>query len=182
MSWSSPQEAIIQHIPRSQALHEAIFGPASTSILPETIQFLKAHSAAHYQMHVIQYENQAHEQWLETLLVQEDAGHQWEVLGSTVMVDEWNPLREAPPNADSQPQLQLVWEQLPAGPFWARGKVIQNGSEISHVHLQDAAGHHFEDTVSNGIILFAHDNKIQFPLLVQFYNQLDQLVGQETLQ
>ncbi|GHO86892.1 hypothetical protein [Dictyobacter formicarum] len=181
MSWSSPQEAIIQHLPRSQALHEAIFGPASTSIRPETIQFLKAHSVAHYQMHVIQYENQAHEQWLETLLVQEDARHQWEVMGSTVIVDEWNPLRESAPSATHQPRLQLAWEQLPAGPFWARGKVIQNGSEITRVRLQDASGHHFEDTVTNSIVLFAHDTEIRFPLLVQFYNHLDQLVGQETL-
>jgi len=67
--------------------------------------------------------------------------------------------------------------------FVANGEIIDNGFDVAHVRLVNEAGDVFEDTVQDGLVLFAsiQDREVQWPMLAELYNRAGDLVWRETV-
>ena len=65
--------------------------------------------------------------------------------------------------------------------FVANGEVIDNGFGVTRVRLVNKAGGVFEDTVQDGLVLFAtiQDREVQWPLQAELYNHAGELVWRE---
>ncbi len=65
----------------------------------------------------------------------------------------------------------------------ANGEVIDNGFDVVRVRLVNEAGDVFEDTVQDGLVLFAtiQDQEVQWPLQAELYNRAGKLVWRETV-
>jgi hypothetical protein len=68
-------------------------------------------------------------------------------------------------------------EQLgPFQHFFAYGTVIDNGYDIARVRLISTNGYVFEDTLEDGLLLFASHQKVIRPLQAELYNRAGELV------
>lgn len=67
--------------------------------------------------------------------------------------------------------------------FVANGEVVDNGFDVAHVRLVNEAGDVFEDTVQDGLVLFAsiQDREVQWPMQAELYNRAGKLVWRETV-
>ncbi len=67
--------------------------------------------------------------------------------------------------------------------FVANGEVIDNGFDVVRVRLVNDAGQVFEDTVQDGLVLFAsiQDREVQWPMQAELYNHAGELVWRETV-
>jgi hypothetical protein len=67
--------------------------------------------------------------------------------------------------------------------FVANGEVIDNGFDVTRVRLVNDAGQVFEDTVQDGLVLFAtiQDREVQWPMQAELYNRAGKLVWRETV-
>jgi hypothetical protein len=67
--------------------------------------------------------------------------------------------------------------------FVANGEVIDNGFDVVRVRLVNDAGQVFEDTVQDGLVLFAsiQDREVQWPMQAELYNRAGKLVWRETV-
>jgi hypothetical protein len=67
--------------------------------------------------------------------------------------------------------------------FVANGEVIDNRFDVTRVRLVNEAGGVFEDTVQDGLVLFAtiQDREVQWPMQAELYNRAGELVWRETV-
>jgi hypothetical protein len=67
--------------------------------------------------------------------------------------------------------------------FVAHGEVIDNGFHITRVRLVNDAGQVFEDTVEDGLVLFAarQTQEVQWPMQAELYNREGKLVWHQTV-
>jgi hypothetical protein len=67
--------------------------------------------------------------------------------------------------------------------FVAHGEVIDNGFDVTRVRLVNDTGQTFEDTVQDGLVLFAcmQEQEVQFPMRTELYNAEGKLVWRETI-
>jgi hypothetical protein len=67
--------------------------------------------------------------------------------------------------------------------FTAHGEVIDNGFEVTKVRLVSKDGESFEDTVQDGLVLFAsiQDHEVKWPMQAELYNKDGKLVWRETV-
>ncbi len=67
--------------------------------------------------------------------------------------------------------------------FVAHGDIIDNGFAVTRVRLVNDAGQTFEDSVQDGLVLFAcmQEQEVQFPLQAELYNADGKLVWRETV-
>jgi hypothetical protein len=65
----------------------------------------------------------------------------------------------------------------------AYGEVIDNGFDVTRVVLVNNAGERFEDTVQDGFVLFAFEQKqpIPLPMQAELYDRSGKLVWQQTV-
>jgi hypothetical protein len=66
--------------------------------------------------------------------------------------------------------------------FTAYGEVVDNGFDVTRVRLLDEHGQIFEDTVQEDKLVFfacVQDRDVQWPMQVELYNRIGQLVWQE---
>ena len=65
--------------------------------------------------------------------------------------------------------------------FVAYGDVIDNGFNVTHVRLLNDDGQVFEDTVQDGLVLFAsvQDQEVQWPMQAELYNSEGKLVWRQ---
>jgi hypothetical protein len=65
----------------------------------------------------------------------------------------------------------------------ANGEVIDNGFDVVRVRLVNDAGDVFEDTVQDGLVLFAtiQDREVQWPMQAELYNRAGELVWRQTV-
>ena len=61
--------------------------------------------------------------------------------------------------------------------FHAGGYVVNNGYDITHVHLLSRNGTICEDEVDNDIVLFFTDEQVEIPLLAELYDREGNLVS-----
>ncbi len=67
--------------------------------------------------------------------------------------------------------------------FTAHGEIIDNGFDVTLVRLVSNDGQSFEDTVQDGLILFAsiQDHEVKGPMQAELYNRDAKLVWRETV-
>src|SRR5258708_3860245 len=67
--------------------------------------------------------------------------------------------------------------------FVANGEVIDNGFDVVRVRLVNDADAVFEDTVQDGLVLFAtiQDREVQWPMQAELYNRAGELVWRQTV-
>lgn len=72
-------------------------------------------------------------------------------------------------------------QQYPFHHFWAYGEVIDHGFDVTQVRLVSSNGLVFEDTVENGLVLFASHQRVPRPLQAELYNRSSELVTRQTV-
>lgn len=60
--------------------------------------------------------------------------------------------------------------------FWLRGSIHAKKQEIVRVRLISKNGHTLEDQVQDGQVFFLTDQKMSYPIQVEFYDQLGNMV------
>ena len=61
------------------------------------------------------------------------------------------------------------------------GEIIDNGFDVTRVRLLSEDGQSFEDTVQDGLVLFAvvQDHEVKSPMQAELYNEDGELVWRE---
>ena len=181
MAAPDPKQAIMENLNSFQRIQvlTQIHPGVDHTIKLATLHFLKERSISHYQLHIVQYENQSGEQWYGTYLVKQKADHwQCQEVGGNKVEDRFAMTESERIQYVNQPFVRLSGGIINAETiFWANGDVLDNGFQVAKIRLKSDNGHMLTDTVQDGFVLFLTDQQIQIPIEVELDNHLDQIVG-----
>ncbi len=157
----------------------------------ETVQFLREKTIPGLQMHYVSFEETDGEKHFMIWILQQSENDEWMLKSYSSggnahkdMEKYFAPVRDHPllflsggANTDYTDNGALQYQLV------AHGEIIDNGFNVTRVHLISKDGQVFEDTVQDGLVLFAatQEQAIQLPMQAELYNQKGELVWRETV-
>ena len=157
-----------------------------------TIQFLKEKIIPGWQMHYVSYEEVDEGQQNRVIILRQEEDGSWMFSSASTggNIQERAAQHRIP--AHDHPLILLSYRKGPQATrytrqmyheFIAHGEVIDNGFHVTHVRLVNDAGQVFEDTVQDGLVLFAarQAQEVQWPMQAEFYNGEGKLVWRQTV-
>jgi len=157
----------------------------------ETVQFLREKTIPGWQMHFVSFEETDGEKQFMIWILQQSENGEWMLKryssGGNAHKDMekyFAPVRDHPllypgggvnstHTRNGVSQYELI----------AHGEIIDNGFDVTRVRLISNTGQIFEDTVQDGLVLFAsiQEQEIQLPMQAKLYNSKGELVWRETV-
>ncbi len=155
-------------------IKETIMDALRTGPIPDdfqarkgTFQFFRSRLLPNSQLHEVTFENNRgeHQRFL-CLAVQEPDGT-WQMVLSCNISGINHVLRSG-----DEPHVELGGSNL-----WMGGYVVDCGQGVTHVRLVSGNGNILEDTVQDGLVVFAPEQGIPLPIQVELYDSAGNLVG-----
>ncbi len=157
----------------------------------ETVQFLREKTIPDWQMHHVSFEETDGEKHFMIWILQQSENGEWMLKryasGGNAHKDMekyFAPVRDHPllysggglnstHTRNGVSQYELI----------AHSEIIDNGFNVTRVRLISNTGQIFEDTVQDGLVLFAsiQEQEVQLPMQAELYNSKGELVWRETV-
>ncbi|HTK07094.1 MAG TPA: hypothetical protein VL485_07995 [Ktedonobacteraceae bacterium] len=152
-----------------------------------TLQFLREKNRPGWRLYEVTFQEIDGEQHRTIVMLQQNENGSWRCLSISSSSDLQNQWSKIFPPVHDHP---LLFLDIQGGGstdhqyfFHAKGDVIDNGFHVKRVRLVTSEGQVFEDTVEDGLVFFAYEQKqpIPLPMQAELYNDKGELVWRQTV-
>lgn len=157
----------------------------------QTVTFLKEKAIPGWLLYHISYEEMDGEKHYEICLLQQQEDSSWRFMQGGTGGQFRETAAQLFPHIHDHPLLSLSGGMSATFSadgtrqymFTAHGEIIDNGFNVTRVRLTNEDGQVFEDTVQDGLILFAsvQRSEVRFPMQAELFDSAGKLVWRETV-